>query len=416
MTPHPDPVGLARAPTSPAPRRLLLVTDEVTCGGAEIAFFTLAEALAGRIELHLALGAAASAHPAIRHWLERLRRASTQVQRAGVPLFAGTAANLHPALRRRAGAAVAEVVRRVAPDLALVNLSTVERGQAVVDGVRAAAPGAPVWGYLHLPHPPGVLGARLGRLRDPLVPSLLRRFDRLLTVSRSGARALAERFGVKEPFLLYPPTASLSPLPSPELRRARRAAEGLPSGFLLGVVGRVCWRHKGQDAALRVIRRLLDRGRDVQLAVIGDGPDLTALRQLAGRLALTERIHLLGWRNDVGALVPLLDALLMPSRFEGLPQAAVQAATAHVPVLAYAVDGLGELLPPGFGVPPGDEAALAAAVTGWLDGSRVWPAAAVAARARAWCDPAAAAERFLALVRSLAGPGVRSGGEAPRPY
>ena len=120
---------------------------------------------------------------------------------------------------------------------------------------------------------------------------------------------------------------------------------------------------------------------------------------MAAGMGLASYVTFLGWRSDAGQLIPLLDAVLLPSRFEGLPQAALQAATAEVPVVAYGVDGLRELLPPEFQVPFGDERALATTLREVLRGTRIWPWKKLAERAAEWGDPDGGAERFLKLLR-----------------
>ena len=64
----------------------------------------------------------------------------------------------------------------------------------------------------------------------------------------------------------------------------------------------------------------------------------------------------------------------MPSRYEGLPQVAVQAVTAYVPVVGYAVGGLAELLPEEFTATRGDEERLATIVSSIAQEPRHWPA------------------------------------------
>jgi len=231
-----------------------------------------------------------------------------------------------------------------------------------------------------------------------MVVSLLTRFDRLLTVSKAGALQLAGRYALPMPAVIHPPTAALqSGIAQPE-RNSLRARHNLPPGFLLGVVGRVQLRQKGQDAALRITAQLLRDDLPVHLVVIGDGPDLPATKRLAERMGINSRVTFLGWRQDAGDLIPLLDAVLLPSHFEGLPQTALQAASAGIPVVAYAVDGLTELLPPQFLVPHGDEAGFTRALREVIHGSRVWPKEEMRRRAVEWGDPGRAAARVVELL------------------
>lgn len=380
--------------------RLLLVMEEMNCGGAELSFFALCRALAGRSTVHLALSEGSLANPTIRALWESLRDTSITLHRCRTPLNPGTLSNLNRRLRRSAARELADLLRTIRPDVVVANLPTVERGQAILDAAEGVIPRPPVWGLLHLAQKPSTIGAKLGKLRDLLVSRLLRRFDGLLTVSSAGARDIAERYGMHAPEVLHPPTAIAPAARSPTDRSARRVAEKLPDSFLLGMVGRVEIHHKGHDAALRLTRQLLDAGLPVHLVVVGDGPDLTVVRKLAERLRIVADVSFLGWRQDAGDLIPLLSAVVMPSRYEGMPLVALQAAAAGVPVVGYAVDGLAELLPREFTVPPGDEAALGGTVAELVRGSLHWPAEEVARRAIAWSDPGAAAERLLTILQS----------------
>ncbi|HVQ48175.1 MAG TPA: glycosyltransferase [Gemmatimonadales bacterium] len=376
--------------------RLLLVIDEENLGGAELSFLELSRSLARQAEVHLALSQSAwTSHP---HAYAPLPGQHVAVHRCSRALYPGTLANLHPLLREPVARELAALIRNIDPAAVLVNLPTVERGQSVVDAARRVSADLPIWGLLHLVQQPSGLGTRLGLVRDRMVVSLLTRFDRLLTVSKAGALQLAGRYALPMPAVIHPPTAALqSGIAQPE-RQTLRARHNLPPGFLLGVVGRVQLRQKGQDAALRITAQLLRDDLPVHLVVIGDGPDLAAIKRLAERMGIDSRVTFLGWRQDAGDLIPLLDAVLLPSHFEGLPQTALQAASAGVPVVAYAVDGLTELLPPQFLVPHGDEAGFTRALREVIHGSRVWPEEEMRRRAVEWGDPGRAAARVVELL------------------
>jgi glycosyltransferase involved in cell wall biosynthesis len=324
---------------------------------------------------------------------------SVKVHRFDVPLNPGTFTNLHRFLRNSAARKLASLIEVIRPDAVVVNLPTVERGQAVVDAADLVSPRPPVWGVVHSANRPSVIGAKLGHFRNLMVPGLIRRFDRLLTVSVAGAQEIARRYRMSPPDVLHPPIALPPRLASDRERSARRRAAGLPDTFLLGIVGRV-HVHKGQDAAVRVAWRLVDAGLPLHLVVVGDGPNLAAIQRLVQQLRMVDRVSLLGWRQDADELIPLLSAVIMPSKHEGMPLAALQAASARVPVLGYAVDGLSELLPDGFKVPYGDEAALAEIAAGLMSGAKVWPQEELGQLAEEWSDPDSAADRLLSMLGS----------------
>jgi glycosyltransferase involved in cell wall biosynthesis len=383
---------------------LVLVIEEVNCGGAELSFFALCRALAGRASVHLAISDESLRNPTMRALHDSLADTGTIVHRCRAPLNPGTLSNLHPALRRSAAQELADLIHTIRPALVLVNLPTVERGQAVADAAELCRPRPPVWGFLHLSQPPSTIGAKLGWVRDLMVPTLLRRFDRLFTVSEDGAQEVSQRYRVGRPQVLRPPTASLAPVASADKSKLRRSL-GLPDTFLLGIVGRLDLHHKRQDVALRVTQQLLLRGKTLTLVILGDGRDRSALERMTDELEIRSSVTFLGWRDDIDKVLPLLDAVVIPSKYEGFPLTAVQAATAHVPVVGYAVGGLPELVPGNFMVPPGDENGLVTAVAGLLQGTPGWPAREVAQRAAQWCDPDTAAGQIVKLARAELEPG-----------
>jgi glycosyltransferase involved in cell wall biosynthesis len=373
--------------------------DQVSFGGAELSLFTLSRALAQRCAVHLALYEGSLHNASIRQWYESLTKASVNVHRCPMPLYPGPRRNLHPWLRRRPARYLAELMDEVRPDVVLANVPTVEHGQTVLDAAELARTPVDVWGYLHSAHHPTTAGARW-RLRDMLVPRQLRRFKhRLLTVSESASKDMSRHYGVDPAAILYPPVVVIPDEPElPTMRALWRAAAGLSDRFLLGIVGRVHFRHKGQDAAMRVVAQLHTAGYAVHLVVIGDGPDLTEVGNLAEQLRIPDRVSCLGWRPDANKLISLLDALVITSRHEGMPLTALEAAAARVPIVAYGIDGLNELLPPEFRVPYGDEVQLADTIARLMRGVLPWPANSMSLRARTWSNPEGAAERLLSIL------------------
>ena len=124
------------------------------------------------------------------------------------------------------------------------------------------------------------------------------------------------------------------------------AARGTPGGRTLGFLGRL--------EAVKNPLFLLDllaalEGGDHRLVVIGDGPLMGALRARAAALALTDRVELLGSLPRAAALERLaaLDVLVVPSLWEGMPLAPLEAMAIGVPVVAHRVGGLPEIIADG---------------------------------------------------------------------
>ncbi|MGY5008377.1 glycosyltransferase [Streptomyces sp. 900105755] len=146
-----------------------------------------------------------------------------------------------------------------------------------------------------------------------------------------------------------------------------------PAGAPLVVcVGRLC-RQKGQDVLLRAWPEVLRRVPDARLALVGDGPDRDALRRLAASVAAPVRadsVEFVGPVADVRPWYRAADLVVLPSRWEGMALAPLEALACGRPVLVTDVDGARESLPPGHAahclVPPGRPGALAGAVAALL--------------------------------------------------
>lgn len=115
-------------------------------------------------------------------------------------------------------------------------------------------------------------------------------------------------------------------------------------------------------------RYLLEAAAQVPEATFvlaGDGPERPALEAIAARSGLSDRVRFLGHRDDVPALLAASDFCVLPSLFEGLPLAVLEAMAARKPVVATRAGGIVEAIEDGSSgllVAPRDSAALASAI------------------------------------------------------
>jgi glycogen(starch) synthase len=152
-------------------------------------------------------------------------------------------------------------------------------------------------------------------------------------------------------------------------------------------LGRV-QEQKGFDLALMAFASLRERFPDLRLVVAGDGSERASLERWAVELGIADRVDFLGWvvPQDVPALINAATIVLMPSRHEGLPIVALQAAQMARPVVATPVDGLSEVMvhgESGLLVEPEDSRALAEAIAFLLERPEVARGMGEAARRRA---------------------------------
>ena len=124
---------------------------------------------------------------------------------------------------------------------------------------------------------------------------------------------------------------------------------------------------KGFDVALAAFARIAGRFSELRLIVAGDGPDRSKLENQARELGVSDRVDFLGWiePDAVPTLLNSASIVLMPSRSEGFPLAALDAALMGRPVVATTAGGLAEAVQDGVTgllVPPDDSVAFAAAI------------------------------------------------------
>jgi glycosyltransferase involved in cell wall biosynthesis len=169
----------------------------------------------------------------------------------------------------------------------------------------------------------------------------------------------------------------------PGARRRARAALGLPDdAALVGAVGRLTYQKAPEDFVTAILRL----GRPDVIGVwVGGGELGDQVARRVRDLPPGVRVILAGERTDVLDVLPGFDVFAMPSRYEGLPTAIVEAMIVGVPVVATAVNAVPDLVVPGVTgmlVPPRRPGQLAAAIRFLLDSPEVAARMATSARAR----------------------------------
>ena len=161
---------------------------------------------------------------------------------------------------------------------------------------------------------------------------------------------------------------------------------GLPDGARLALfIGRL-HRQKGPDVLLQAARILCPQMPNAHFVLAGDGPLEGSIRRHAERYGLAGHFHLLGRRDDVPALLAVADLLVLPSRWEGMPNAVLEAMAAGRPAVAANVGGCPELIidgQTGLLVPPENPDALAEAIRRLLSDATLAARMGQAARRRA---------------------------------
>ena len=135
------------------------------------------------------------------------------------------------------------------------------------------------------------------------------------------------------------------------------------------------------DAATRVTRA----NHQVRFLIAGDGPLRAALEEKTRNLGLERSVRFLGCRNDVPEFLSALDIYVLPSLWEGLPLALIEALAVGKPIVATSVGGNAEVVVDevnGFLVAPRDPVSLADALLRCIRDQRFRVAASDVNRAR----------------------------------
>jgi glycosyltransferase involved in cell wall biosynthesis len=205
--------------------------------------------------------------------------------------------------------------------------------------------------------------------------------DRYIAVSEEVARRMRTRFRIPASRITIVRNGidvdGYGRSPNPELR------DTLTGGATRAVVLTVARldAQKGHEHLLAAAARV----PQALFVFAGDGEERARLEDLARRLGVADRVRFLGQRGDIPDLLAVCDLFVLPSLFEGLPLAVLEAMAAGRPVVATAVGGTDEAVlegESGLLVPPGDPPALAAAITAILDSPRLARRLGDAGRAR----------------------------------
>nr|WP_249416712.1 glycosyltransferase family 4 protein [Streptomyces sp. TS71-3] len=390
----------ARTAPAPRPRRPLkvlhvvqpvdggvarVVTDLVAAGASEDLHATVACRADGALA-----GAVRGAGGAVRHWA---------ADRAPGPALPGEVAR------------IAHLVAQVRPDI--VHAHSAKAGLAVRLALRGRVP------TVFQPH------AWSFEAVDGAHARLARRWERygarwaarIVCVSAAEMRT-GQAAGIDADWAVIPngvDTGRFRPAPSPAAGRA--AALPLhpdvpPDVPLVVCVARLC-RQKGQDVLLRAWPLVARQVPGARLVLVGDGPEASALRRGA-----PPSVTFAGPTGDPAAWYRAADLLVLPSRWEGMALAPLEALACGTPVLVTDVAGAREALPAGQEphclVPPQDPAALAGAAVALLRDAPLRAELGRAGRRHvlATHDVRHSAAAVAAVYRALSGTG-RTGSTGP---
>jgi glycosyltransferase involved in cell wall biosynthesis len=248
----------------------------------------------------------------------------------------------------------------LSPELIVAIQGNIEHSSLAL--LAAAQCGIHCASYIPVPHGNEEMGAKFGSFRDLFSAYLFQKPDDFITITDEMARMLRARGALCSIHIVYNgiDTHRFKPTDQAECRKAL----GLPEDrVVLGMVGRVEFRQKQQHLAAEAIHASADLKSRCHLVFAGDGPDSDKLRSKLQSFGISHTM--LPW-SDPAKLYPALDALLLPSRYEGLPLVMLEALACGVPVFGSDRDGMKDFLPDHWLFDPKNGEGLAFVIQQWL--------------------------------------------------
>jgi glycosyltransferase involved in cell wall biosynthesis len=150
----------------------------------------------------------------------------------------------------------------------------------------------------------------------------------------------------------------------PDQTTARKELDLPEDGPVIGTLGRL-HEQKGHIHLLDAAVRVVEEFPKATFLIAGYGPLEDELKKKADDLGLSENVRFLGYRQDVGRILAALDIFALPSLWEGMSNAVLEAMAAGKCVVATEVDGAVDQVvhdETGLLIPPGDSDALADAL------------------------------------------------------
>lgn len=114
------------------------------------------------------------------------------------------------------------------------------------------------------------------------------------------------------------------------VRERKRQELNCNNKLIVGQVGRLD-QNKNQKFSISILQCALQKRKEIELWLIGDGIQKSSLMELAKRLGIQEYVRFFGVRTDVSELLQAMDAFIFTSFSEGLPVSCIEAQAAGLP-------------------------------------------------------------------------------------
>jgi glycosyltransferase involved in cell wall biosynthesis len=184
-----------------------------------------------------------------------------------------------------------------------------------------------------------------GRLKRGVHGQLMRRTDRVVAVAEAVRREVVDSFRVpKERVVMIPNAVDPDRMKPERGRTATRRSLGIPpEAPVVLSLGALTWE-KDPVAHVELGARVIRERPEAVHVMVGEGPLESQVEAAIRRHNLDGQIRLMPPRADVPDLLVMSDVLLLASRTEGMPTCVIEAGFSGLPVAAYAIAGVPEVV------------------------------------------------------------------------
>jgi glycosyltransferase involved in cell wall biosynthesis len=281
------------------------------------------------------------------------------LQAAGIPV---TMVEVSKLRRLDQIAGFHRALKRFKPDLIHAHLEF----SSLLGSISGRLTGTPVVTTLHTLDEPN-LGSKRDTRRWLMYRAMAKFADRVICLTKANAD-IARRTGLGDaPIMILPNGVEVDAFsaPAPTSRTEIRAGLGIPDDAPLVVSVCVLRPEKALDVLLQAFPAVTASQPAAHLLIVGDGPMMQPLTDMARAGGLTDRVHFAGYRKDVAAIMRSADIFVLPTRFDAQPTVIMEAMASGLPIVSTTYSGIPDMVENGVQgtlVEPGDVPALAEAL------------------------------------------------------
>lgn len=203
-----------------------------------------------------------------------------------------------------------------------------------------------------------------GTLKNRFNQLLVSRLKGVISVSEASAKDFALNFPNTNPVVI--------PIGIDEKQIEHSLKESpdnsLPKCYLIQIGGLV--QEKDPIGMLEIFEQNAKNNPELHLVYVGSGPLEASLREAIKLRNLGQIVHVIPNQLNIFPILSRAKALVMPSKIEGLPAVILEAMYCKIPIVAYRVGGIGEIIQTdktGWLVEKGDEAGFGKAINQVLE-------------------------------------------------